>query len=215
MSSFNLLQEVTLNQKVLVKICGITDVATALAAAAAGAHALGFVFAPSRRRISPEAAREIIGHLPPNLARVGVFVNEDPGAVLEIATHCGLTAVQLSGDEPPSYSLDRDLPVIRTVRVGVNRPMPDFSLYQAEAFLFDTYREGCYGGSGETFDLKLLKGISCPKPVILAGGLNCGNVKEAVGLARPWAVDVSSGVETGGVKDIQKIKEFIALAKEA
>lgn len=202
-------------KRVLVKICGITDAATALTAADAGADALGFVFAPSRRRIRPEAAREIISQLPPALGRVGVFVNEDPRVVLEIAALCGLTAVQLSGDEPPSYRLDSGLPVIRTVRVGGNRPLPNFSLYQAEAFLFDTYREGSYGGSGEAFDLKLLKGMNCPKPVILAGGLNCGNVKEAVRLARPYAVDVSSGVETGGIKDIQKIKDFIALAKEA
>jgi phosphoribosylanthranilate isomerase len=203
----------TAGRSVRVKICGITDAATALAAAEAGADALGFVFAPSRRRVTPEQARDIISRLPPFVARVGVFVNTPPGEVAEIARYCGLTAVQLSGDEPPGYHVDFSLPVIRALRLGNGRPLPNLEDYRCDAFLFDTYREGCYGGTGSTFDWSLLKGLPRPKPFILAGGLNAANVADAVRVARPYAVDVSGGVETGGRKDIQKIKEFISLAK--
>lgn len=198
---------------VRVKICGITDEATALAAAEAGADALGFVFAPSRRRVTPEQARDITGQLPPFVARVGVFVNTPPGEVREIAGYCGLTAIQLSGDEPPGYRLEVNLPVIRSLRVGNGRPVPDLGEYRCDAFLFDTYREGCYGGTGSTFDWSLLEGLPRSKPFILAGGLNASNVAGAVRAARPYAVDVSGGVETAGRKDVRKIKEFIALAK--
>lgn len=199
--------------RVRVKICGLTDHETALAAARAGADALGFVFAPSRRRVTPEQARSIIAGLPPFTARVGVFVNTPPGEVMEIAAYCGLTAVQLSGDEPPGCGTGWSLPVIRALRVGNGRPVPDLNRYHAAAFLFDTYREGSYGGTGEIFDWDILKELPTSVPLILAGGLNAANVREAVGRVKPYAVDVSGGVETGGRKDIKKIVEFIELAK--
>ena len=199
--------------QVKVKICGITGVDMALAAVEAGADALGFVFAPSRRRVQPEAARAIIAQLPPFVARVGVFVNSAPGEIEQIARHCGLTAVQLSGDEPPGYALDLALPAIRSLRVGNGKPVPDLNGFKADAFLFDTYCDKSYGGTGKTFDWSLLENKACPKPVILAGGLNPFNVREAVRTVRPYAVDVSGGVETNGQKDAQKIKEFITLAK--
>jgi len=198
---------------VRVKICGISDPETALAAAGAGADALGFVFAPSRRQVTPEQARAIIDILPPFVVRVGVFVNSPPEQVREIALYCGLTAVQLSGDEPPGYDTGLNITHIRTLRVGGDRPLPDFGAYKAGAFLFDTYREGSYGGTGLTFDWSVLENINCPKPVILAGGLEAANISDAVRRVRPYAVDVSGGVETGGRKDIQKIREFINLAK--
>ncbi|WP_027364575.1 phosphoribosylanthranilate isomerase [Desulfotruncus alcoholivorax] len=199
--------------QVKVKICGITGADTALAAVEAGADALGFVFAPSRRRIQPEAARAIIAQLPPFVARVGVFVNSSPAEIEQIARYCGLTAVQLSGDEPPGYSLNLSLPVIRSLRVGNGKPVPGLNGFRADAFLFDTYCEKSYGGTGKTFDWSLLENMACPKPLLLAGGLNPFNVREAVRTVRPYAVDVSGGVETDGQKDTQKIKEFIALAK--
>ncbi|SFQ95560.1 phosphoribosylanthranilate isomerase [Desulfoscipio geothermicus] len=198
---------------VRVKICGITDAATALAAVEAGADVLGFVFAPSRRRVTPEEARHITRQLPPFVGRVGVFVNALPAEVAAIAAFCGLTAVQLCGDEPPDYHIDIALPVIRALRVGRGRPAPELSGYRADAFLFDTYREGCYGGTGEVFDWSILQGMDCPKPLVLAGGLTAANVREAVRSVRPYAVDVSGGVETGGRKDVYKIQEFIAQAK--
>ena len=201
------------NKPVRVKICGISDPEIALAAVEAGADALGFVFAPSRRQVTTGQARDIIETLPPFVARVGVFVNAAPTRVTEIALHCGLTAVQLSGDEPPGYDALLNIPIIRTLRVGNGRPLPDLKEYRAGAFLFDTYREGSYGGTGIAFDWSLLKKINCPGPLILAGGLDAANVREAVRLVRPYAIDVSGGVETGGRKDIQKIREFINLAK--
>ena len=198
---------------VRVKICGISDPMTALAATEAGADALGFVFAPSRRQVTPEQARAIIANLPPFVARVGVFVNSTPARMAEIAWQCGLTAVQLSGDEPPGYDAELNIPLIRALRVGNGRSLPHLAEYRPGAFLFDTYQEGSYGGTGTSFDWTLLKKINCPGPLILAGGLNAANVCEAVRIVRPYAVDVSGGVETGGRKDIQKIREFINLAK--
>ncbi len=198
---------------VRVKICGISDPETALAAAGAGADALGFVFAPSRRQVTPAQARAIIEALPPFVDRVGVFVNAPPEQVREIVLYCGLTAVQLSGDETPGYDTGLNITHIRTLRVGGSRPRPDFRAYKAGAFLFDTYREGSHGGTGLTFDWSLLEKINCPGPVILAGGLEAANIRDAVRRVRPYAVDVSGGVETGGRKDIQKIREFINLAK--
>jgi len=204
---------VTTGTPVRVKICGISDPETALAAAEAGADALGFVFAPSRRQVTPEQARAIIKTLPPFVARVGVFVNETPTRVTEVALHCGLTAVQVCGDESPDYDVGLNIPLIRALRVGNGRTLPELKEYKARAFLFDTYREGSYGGTGTAFDWALLAKINCPGLLILAGGLDAANVREAVRLVRPYAVDVSGGVETDGCKDMQKIREFINLAK--
>lgn len=198
-----------------VKICGITDPDTALAAVEAGADALGFVFAPSRRRITPKRARDIIAELPPFVHRVGVFVNTPAREMTAAADYCGLTAVQICGDEPPDFRMDRALPVIRVLRVDMNRPAPDLTTYRAHAFLFDTFKEGCYGGTGMAFNWRVLMNLNCPGPVILAGGLSAANIREAIRTAQPYAVDVSGGVETRGRKDHRKIEEFIRLAKEA
>lgn len=201
------------NSNLSVKICGISDISTAIAAVETGADALGFVFAASPRRVAPEDARNIIEKLPPFVSKVGVFVNASPDEVSEIATFCGLTAVQLSGDEPPDYQVSIALPVIRALRVDNGISIPKLVDYRADAFLFDTYREGSYGGTGRTFDWNILKDIYIPKLIILAGGLSAANVCDAIRIVRPYAVDVSGGVETDGHKDIQKIKEFVTLAK--
>lgn len=200
---------------VRVKICGISDLETALVAVEAGADALGFVFAPSRRRVTPGQARNIIAKLPPFVDRVGVFVNTPAREVADIADYCGLTAVQICGYEPLDYDINRALPVIRTLRVGTVYPVPDLAIYRAHAFLFDTFQAGSYGGTGKTFDWRILEKLDCPRPVILAGGLNAANVQEAIRLIQPYAVDVSGGVETRGQKDHRKIEKFIQLAKEA
>lgn len=199
---------------VKVKICGIMDVAIALAAVEAGADALGFVFAPSPRRITKEKAKEIIKALPPFVDRVGVFVNSPPKEVEEIADFCGLTTIQLSGDEPPDYFLPARFKLIRGFRIRNTLLSLNLNEYHGDAFLFDTFQPGLYGGTGETFNWDVLKDIDVPKPVILAGGLNVNNIREAIATARPYAVDVSSGVETNGQKDPTKIKEFIKMAKQ-
>ncbi|AGL03099.1 phosphoribosylanthranilate isomerase [Desulfoscipio gibsoniae] len=243
-------------RRVRVKICGVSDAATALAAIEAGADALGFVFADSRRRVTPEIARDIIRQLPPFVARVGVFVDTAPVEMADLAAYCGLTAIQISGADNfdgttsvnsgdgqtdsnalPGCTLDcarcskqtmadpvysaapsgqtfyYNLPVIKTLRVGAGRALPVWPGCQAAAFLFDTYKKDSYGGTGETFDWQILQNMKCPKPVILAGGLTAANVQSAIKLAKPYAVDVSGGVESDGRKDVHKIKEFISQAK--
>lgn len=199
---------------VKVKICGITDIAAALAAVEAGADALGFVFAPSSRRITKEKAKEIINVLPPFVDRVGVFVNSPPTEVEATADFCGLTTIQLSGDEPPDYRLPTRFKLIRGFRVG-NASLPlNLNEYQADAFLFDTFQPGVYGGTGKIFNWEVLSSIDILKPVILAGGLDINNIQKAITTVRPYGVDVSSGVETDGHKDPEKIEKFIKLAKK-
>lgn len=196
-----------------VKICGIKDLPTALAAIEAGADALGFVFAPSPREITREEAQNIIQALPKNIERVGVFVNRHPETVMAIGEQCGLTAIQLSGDEGADYCLSNKFKIIKGFHLGREQPLPDLSQYQADAFLFDTFQRGYYGGTGRVFDWGILAGVARDRPIILAGGLNGDNVREGILRVRPNGVDVSGGVETEGKKDIVKIREFIQKAK--
>lgn len=199
---------------VRIKICGIKDIDTALAAVEAGADALGFVFAPSSRRITKEKAKEIIRVLPPFIDRVGVFVNASPEEVEETADFCGLTSIQLSGDEPPDYYVPARYKLIRGFRIGNTSLSFNFNEFHCDAFLFDSFQPGSYGGTGQTFNWEILKSVAIPKPVILAGGLNINNVRTAITKVRPYGVDVSSGVETNGKKDPSKIKEFVQLVKK-
>lgn len=195
-----------------VKICGIREKATALAAVEAGADALGFVFAPGKRTVTPEQAREICSALPPFVTKVGVFVSAATADIMEIARVAGLDAIQLHGEEPPEMCRMFSRKVIKAFRVGTKINREDVDRYPADAYLFDTLVEGQQGGTGKTFDWELVKtGFS--RPVILAGGLNPENVRQAITAAAPFGVDVSSGVETGGVKDIVKIREFIRRVK--
>ena len=201
---------------VRVKICGITNVGDALAAVRAGADALGFVFAPSPRRVSPTRARKIIRAIGPWVASVGVFVNEKPQRVRKIAAFCGLTAVQLHGDESADYARKlAPLKVIKAFRVSKRADLRRVGHYDADAFLFDAKVEGSYGGTGKTFDWGILKRRALRKPVILSGGLHPGNVRQAVRTLRPYGVDVSSGVEKApGKKDAVKVRTLIRRAKE-
>ncbi len=195
-----------------VKICGIKEKTAALAAVKAGADALGFVFAPSKRRVTPEQAREICSVLPPFVTKVGLFVNAPAADIKEIADFAGLDAIQLHGDEPPEMCLMFRQKVIKAFRVGAKINHEEINRYPADAYLFDTLVEGQRGGTGKTFNWGLVKdGFS--RPVILAGGLNPENVRDAIAAAGPFGVDVSSGVETNGVKDTVKIKEFIRRVK--
>lgn len=212
-----------------VKICGIQDYDTAKAAVAAGVDALGFVFAPSKRRIGPETAREIVAALPPFVTTVGVFVNASLAVVKETADFCGLDAVQLHGMETSAFCKDLRLKVIKAFRVAAGRKcvvetelncltfseeeLEMVNDYDVHAVLLDAYVPGSAGGTGERFDWGLLAGKKFRSPVILAGGLNPENVASAVARVRPYAVDVSTGVETDGRKDAAKIREFIRNAK--
>lgn len=200
------------NDYVRVKICGIVDIDTALGAVEAGADALGFVFAPGRRTISPERAREIIERLPPLVSRVGVFVNSPAGEVEAVASYAGLDTVQLHGDETPEYCKGLGFKVIKSFAVGCAADLEMAGAYRVDGYLLDTSVPGQRGGTGRTFDWRLAAGFK-EGPLILAGGLSPDNIKEAVELVKPFAVDVSSGVESGGRKDIFKIREFIRRVK--
>jgi len=197
---------------VWVKICGITDLKTALYSAEAGADALGFVFAPSTRRISPEAARIIISELPSKIFKIGVFVNSPIEEVQQITEFCRLDIVQLHGEESQDYCRQVSGKVIK----AFNAQSPLFGLidtYPVDAVLVDACLPGKVGGTGTVFDWKILASVKRSKPVILAGGLNQSNIKEAVLTVRPDGVDVSSGVETDQKKDPEKILRFINLVK--
>lgn len=196
-----------------VKICGITSLADALAACAAGADALGFVFAKSPRRVEPERAREIIAALPPFVSTVGVFVDENPEEMLAVKRGCGLDLLQLHGAESQSTAAQLGPGVIKALALGKG-PAPVPTVYPKAMLLLDTAAPGLAGGSGKTFDWNLAVGLAAKRPVILAGGLTPGNVARAVAQVKPQAVDVSSGVETRpGRKDPEKMKAFVQNAK--
>lgn len=197
-----------------IKICGISDADAAFVAAEAGANAIGLIFAPSRRRVSVEQAREITSSLPPFIARVGVFVDEDQGVVREVVTRAGLDTVQLHGSETPDYCSVMTVPVVKAIRVRDAESLSALHRYRVAAFLLDTYDPETLGGTGRPFDWNLAADIPGAHRVILSGGLNPANVVEALERVRPFGVDVSSGVETDGRKDYSKIREFIRRVRE-
>lgn len=199
-----------------VKICGITDVETAKVACEYGADAIGFVFAKSKREITPERAKQIIDELPVDVMKVGVFVNESVEVIREIANDCGLTHVQLHGDEGNHHVKRLNIPSIKAIGVRSSEDIEQSSDYEADFLLFDSPKEKFHGGNGKTFSWQLLDDMpdEIRKKCILAGGLHIENIKEAIRIVKPYMVDVSSGVETDGRKDREKIKQFIRKAKE-
>lgn len=203
---------------VRVKICGITRLQDLHDACAAGADALGFVFyKKSPRQVSIETAAELVRALPPFVQSVGLFVNADPAFIESVLETVPLDLLQFHGDETPAECIRFNRPYIKAIRVtpGTNllKCMVDFET--ARGLLLDTYVPGIPGGTGESFDWKLIPPY-LPKPVILSGGLTPVNVATAITQVHPWAVDVSSGVEASkGIKDAQQIAQFIAKAKEA
>jgi len=205
------------NNPVRVKICGITRAEDALIAVEVGADALGFIFyEESPRSITPSAARDIVAKLPPFIAKVGVFVNEEVSKVREIAAEVGLTTLQLHGEESPAYCEEVGLSVIKALRVRGEEDIHNISSLNVAALLLDTYKKGQIGGTGEVFDWALaLKALGkSNRPIILSGGLTPDNVAEAVKRVRPYAVDVSSGVEKSpGIKDSGLVESFIRRAK--
>ncbi|MDR4948238.1 phosphoribosylanthranilate isomerase [Neobacillus cucumis] len=199
---------------VKVKICGIMDSETALKAAEYGADAIGFVFAASKRKVTPEKAKEIVSVLPEDVMKIGVFVNEAKEEIERIASIVGLTHIQLHGEEPASFSRGLTVPVVKAVSFEGNDALTDLGQYPAEYILLDGPKGKYRGGNGHVFDWKQVNtSYLVGKKVILAGGLHLDNVKEAVQIINPFMVDVSSGVETNGMKDISKIKAFIEKVK--
>ncbi|MGD8604594.1 MAG: phosphoribosylanthranilate isomerase [Anaerolineales bacterium] len=193
-----------------IKICGITNAADALAACEYGADAIGFVFAPSTRQILPDAAREIIRAIPPFIKTVGIFVDEPADRVREIARFCKLDAVQLHGNESPAYVAGLGVPAIKSFRVRDWSIIDRIRQLKLTWFLLDTYVPDKAGGSGRPFDWTIAAGAARLGQMILAGGLTVENVTAALAAVRPYAVDVSSGVEFApGKKDHDKIQQFI------
>jgi phosphoribosylanthranilate isomerase len=197
-----------------VKIDGITSREDALLAVEAGAHALGFVFAPSPRQVTPDQAAEISAALPPFVHTVGVFVDGDVEAVL---ARCSLDAVQFHGDEPPEVlGRVRGVRRIKAFRVAGSRDLEAIARYVdcADAFLLDARVPGIAGGTGQTFPWHLAREARrYGRPIILAGGLTPENVAVAIETGAPDAVDVSSGVEASpGRKDPDLVRRFVAAA---
>jgi phosphoribosylanthranilate isomerase len=184
--------------KVKVKICGITNLEDALTAVKLGAHALGFVFAPSPRQIAPQKVRKIIRAIPPFVKTVGVFVNEAPATIRGVKQHCGLDLVQLHGDESPAFC-DELMPyTIKSVRIKDESFLQTSRAYHGKvrALLLDTYSKEKVGGTGKTFDWNLaIKVKKMGLPIILSGGLGPSNIDLAIHTVRPYAVDVNSGIE--------------------
>ena len=199
-----------------IKICGITRPEDARAAAELGADAIGLVFyAPSPRSVGAEQARAIVAALPPFVTAVGLFVDPAQDQVEAVLRRCPLGLLQFHGDEAAGFCGGFGLPYIKAARVRADADLVQYlSPYQgAQGWLLDAYHERLYGGSGETFDWKLIP-RQLARPVILSGGLTPDNVAAAVRQVRPWAVDVSSGVEAAkGIKDAAKIAAFIAGVK--
>ena len=197
-----------------IKICGMREMTEVAAVVDAGVDAIGLIFVEqSPRYVDPERAREIVKSLPPFVDAVGVFVDQEVAAVNEIVRYCGLTKVQLHGAESPAYCAAINCRVMKAFRVRDSLNREDLAPYADEvsAFLFDTFHEKAAGGTGQTFDWRLLEKLSPPRPVVLAGGLTPDNVGEAIRLARPFAVDLNSGVECApGHKDIVKVRAAIA-----
>ena len=197
----------------LVKICGITNLDDALAAVEAGADALGFNFySLSPRYITPQQAREIIEQLPESVLTVGVLVNEDSEAVRAIAGEAGLRALQLHGDESPEYCRElADFYVIKTFAVSDTFDIQATHAYQVEATMLDTKHNNLRGGTGQTFDWSVAKqaALTIPK-LFLAGGLSPENIKNAVEIVRPFAVDACSALEDSpGKKNHERMRVFI------
>lgn len=196
-----------------IKICGITRVEDGLMAARLGADAIGLVFAAkSPRRVDPARAAEIVRALPPFVASVALFVNPDPAEVAAVLAEVRPDLLQFHGEETAAFCQSFSLPWMKAIRV---RPETDLlqcaaDFAAARGLLLDAYSPDAHGGTGHRFDWSLIP-AALPLPVVLAGGLDAGNVAEAVRAVRPWAVDVSSGVEAAkGIKDAAKVAAFIS-----
>jgi len=201
---------------VKVKICGITNLEDALAAVNWGADALGFVFAPSPRQVTLQQVANIVARLPPFVCKVGVFVDSGLSEVKETMKACSLDLAQLHGSESPDFCNELFPRVIKSFRVKDESVLALLPQYKVSAYLLDSYNEALKGGTGRSFDWGIAKKARRYGPIILSGGLTSANVRQAISLVRPYAVDVSSGVESKpGVKDHAKLQAFLEIVKKA
>jgi phosphoribosylanthranilate isomerase len=203
---------------VKVKICGVTSVGDAEEAVEAGADLLGFMFYPgSPRRVTEEMAQTIERRLPPFIIRVGVFADPAPEDVFSAMHKCGLNLLQFHGRETPEFCRQFGMMTMKAFRIRDAESLREIPPYQTDAYLLDSYVAGKAGGTGETFNWELaVEAAKLGKPIFLAGGLTPENVAEAVRKVRPFAVDVSSGVEQSpGIKDPKKMRDFIAAVRVA
>jgi phosphoribosylanthranilate isomerase len=206
-----------------IKICGINDVSYARAAVEAGANLIGVVFAPSPRQVTHEKAKEIAAAVKKYVPVVGVFVNMPAATVNRVASSCQLDWVQLSGDEGWEYCQKIQRPVIKAIHIPPGWDEEELLVHLEDGqrldrppvYLLDTLVENKYGGTGQVFSWNIARGAVAKFPIIIAGGLNPQNVGQVVAGLRPWGVDVSSGVESGGVKDVNKIKAFVRAVRSA
>lgn len=211
-----------------VKICGIREKDHALAVIEAGGDFIGLVFTPSQRRVTLAQASEIVSAVKKcgsATAVVGVFVNMPEAEVNRVANCCNLDWVQLSGEEPWEYCRQITKPLIKAVRIKWGQRPEEVCTdlatgarvlsNQRYVYLLDSQVKGKYGGTGMTFDWSLARQSAERFPVIIAGGLTPQNIAQAIEIATPWGVDVSSGVEFGGVKDVAKIRAFIEAVRRA
>jgi len=201
-----------MNERTRVKICGLRDPAHARVAADAGADAIGLVFyPPSPRFVTAEQAGAVSSALPPYVTAVGLFVNAEAHEIRRVVHSARIDLLQFQGDEEPDFCAQFGKPFVRAVRMEEGVDLLEYArrFAAARALLLDAHVPGTPGGTGLTFDWAAIP-RDFPKPLILSGGLTSGNVGDAIRAVRPWAVDVSSGVEVSrGVKDARKIVEFI------
>jgi phosphoribosylanthranilate isomerase len=201
-----------------VKICGITNLPDGLAAAEAGADAIGFVFSEqSPRRVSLETAAEIVRAMPPFIVKVGVFVNAPTDLVYRAIGECGLSLLQFHGDETPEYCLQFGLMSMKAFRIRDEKSLDALPAYRTDAWLLDAFSADKPGGTGERFNWDLaVQAQGLGRPIFLAGGLTPENVGDAIRKVKPYAVDVSSGVEAApGKKDPAKVRAFIQAVRDA
>lgn len=200
-----------------IKICGLRRTEDVQAVNQAGADSAGFVFAQSRRQVSPKLAAQLIAQLKPEILPVGVFVNSAPEEIAAVVQQTGIRAVQLHGDETPQQmaKLRKLCPQVHlwwAVRVQSREDLLQADRLGADALVLDSYHPTQYGGTGQVGDWDLISSVLLSTPVILAGGLDAQNLAQAISQVRPVGVDLSGGVETDGVKDQNKIQQVVALA---
>lgn len=198
-----------------VKICGLMEKEHVKTAVQAGADAIGFVFAPSKRKVTIAKAHELAKEVPPGVWKIGVFVNPTKEEVITAIQEVPLDYIQYHGHETPYFLRSNNLPSIKALSIQNEVDVLQAKQYETDFYLFDAPGTDYQGGSGEVFDWKLMEVNNIPtEKIILAGGLNPSNVKDAIERVKPYMVDVSSGVERNGIKDKELIQSFIQAVKD-
>lgn len=192
-----------------IKICGLKCENDILYVNKLRPDYVGFVFAKSKRQVDKYLAKELISGLNRNIKTVGVFLNNTIDTVKEISEFCKLDVIQLHGDESPEYCSLFDKEAWKALRVKDEGSLKELNLYNTNGYLLDTYIKGVYGGTGEAFNWSLASRASKNRFIILAGGLSSQNIEKAIDIVKPSVVDVSSGIETNGYKDFDKMQKFI------